>query len=162
MRKKLLIAAAAAVGMLGGMQALHAVPKGSQRLRGLGDRVFLVDVDFYVFGEFSSSFRNCYVFDADGTWSETLFPTAGTWEQNSTGAKTSYNVVAQNQGFPILQEGWVTPAGGKGVLQLEADTAGPLAAFTFVSVGAEIDVDDISDDAELASAGCPFPAPAVI
>lgn len=73
-------------------------------------------------------FENCYIFNADGSWEEPLFPVPGTWEQGSLGAKTSYAVSALAEDFDVgiivdvllEQTGKVTPAGGKGNLQLTA------------------------------------------
>jgi hypothetical protein len=140
----------AAVTVLGITETSQAEPDGSQRLRGLGDRVFLVNVEvtsdpfsLWPFGlDVGNNFINCYIFDANGDWSETGFPAVGTWAQHSTGAKTAYTVEAGD----VLQEGGVTPAGGKGVLQLVAETFllpgffGPGTGLVeFLSVGYEID-----------------------
>ena len=132
-----------------------ADPSESQRLRGLGGRIFAVEV-FDPDGTFL--FPNCYTFYADGTWDDPGFPVLGTWSQNSTGAKTSYTAGATalefdigDPGTPFLvtlqldQEGTVTPARGKGVLQLEAYSVativelGNLVVGEFVSVGHEVD-----------------------
>ena len=129
-----------------------ATPDESQRLRGLGGRVFLVDVEVLTAipglpFEAGDHFPNCYVFKAgggSGDWEETGAPTAGTWEQHSKGAKTSYTVAA-SAGPPVVlnQTGTVTPAGGGGVLQLVADSTaeipGVVTLGTFLSVGSEID-----------------------
>lgn len=102
-------------------------------------------------------FPNCYIFaaevDEDGNnWFETAFPTSGTWVQNSNGAGTSYDVEA---GL-LVQSGQVTPARGKGVLQLVADSVTDLAPdddpgdspdLEFLSVGEQIFRSDID--------GCP-------
>lgn len=161
------ISAIAAIGIVG---TSWADPDGSQRLRGMGDRVFLVTVELTAdpSGAFpapiGTTFPNCYVFaaepDDDGNnWFETLFPdTKGVWYQNSTGAKTSYSVTAMTvDGIPITQWGHVTPARGKGVLQFVADSfAFPGAPFevAFLSVGEEI-------DAREKDSKCPSPMPAV-
>ncbi len=141
------IALTVAIGMFGFVDTLQATPKESQRLRGLGDRLFLVHVtltenripESFPF-PVGTTFLNCYIFtadtDADGNnWFETAFPeTVGFWAQDTNGAKTSYHVEAG----AVLQDGWVTPARGKGVLQLEAiSTVGPV--LEFLSVGEEID-----------------------
>lgn len=141
--------------VIGAMNTAVADPDESQRLRGLGDRVFLVNVDFYVDGELQFSFPNCYFFtsdvNADGNkiWFE---PAAqGSWKQNSTGASTSYFVTADlPDGLTLLQEGQVSPAGGSGILQLEAiSTIQQFGDFLeFFSVGSEIDEAD-------AEASCP-------
>ncbi len=134
-----------------------ADPDGSQRLRGLGGRVFLVQVhdlfnDVY--------FDNCYTFYEDGTWDDPLFPVLGSWEQDSVGAKTSYSAQALAEDFNIGSEdepflvdllleqvGKVTPAKGKGTLQLSAFSQAIFVEFLggddlvvgeFVSVGHEV------------------------
>ncbi len=141
------------IATLGLVGAVAAAPDGSQRLRGLGDRVFLVDVEltFDPFGLFfglpvGTTFPNCYVFEADVDgegidWFETAFPTSGNWTQGSVGAKTGYVV---DLGAPFSQMGLVTPAGGKGVLQLEAETSIP-DVIAFYSVGEEIDESEVED-----------------
>jgi hypothetical protein len=91
-------------------------------------------------------FPNCYFFEADGTWVDPAFPrpenpVPGTWIQHSVGAKTDYTAFAE-VGILLWQEGTVTPAQGRGVLQLEAHTAvffGDFALAEFVSVGSEVD-----------------------
>lgn len=141
-------------GVIGLVETVGATPDDSQRLRGLGDRVFLVNVEltFDPLGFFSplpegTTFPNCYIFaaesDADGNnWFETAFPdTKGTWTQGSVGAKTGYVV---DLGFPFAQMGQVTPAHGKGVLQLEAETSIP-EVIAFFSVGEEIDESEMGD-----------------
>lgn len=145
----------AAIGIVG---TSWADPTGSQRLRGLGDRVFLVTVEvtsdpFGLLGlPIGTTFPNCYIFapepDGDGNnWFETAFPdTKGVWTQDSTGAKTSYVVTAQTaEGFPVSQLGQVTPARGRGVLQIVADSfvfPGEEFALGFLSVGEEIDASE--------------------
>jgi hypothetical protein len=79
------------------------------------------------------------------------WPSNGVWAQDSNGANTSYG--AENaEGF--LQLGEVTPAGGKGVLQLVAESFSDLtqdldgAELEFLSVGAEIygsEIDECPD-----------------
>lgn len=154
-----------ALGLMGAAVTAMADPDGPQRLRGLEDRVFLVDVDFFVGGQLVATFPNCYFFTSepgsgDGKiWLEAAQPEAlGAWKQHSTGASTSYSVTADLPaslfGFPttLLQEGHVTPAGGKGVLQLEAFSTIQQFGnfFEFFSVGSEI------DEAE-AETSCPQP-----
>ena len=153
------IATISTLGIIGIVGTSLAAPDGSQRLRGLGDRVFLVTatitVDRLTPGGFLAGFTltNCYIFkgeaDADGyNWFESAVPSVrGTWAQDSNGAKTSYAVEAINvdNGDQITQWGRVTPARGKGVLQLEVDTFldvipyGGAPDLEFLSVGEEID-----------------------
>ncbi len=136
-----------------------ADPDGSQRNRGLGGRVFLVEVHNLFEDVF---FDNCYYFNADGTWNDPLFPVMGGWGQGSVGAKTSYiaealaediNLASPDEPFIvdllIEQVGKVTPAKGKGTLQLTAfsqlffaefDGGGDLLIGEFVSIGNEVDV----------------------
>jgi hypothetical protein len=137
-----------------------ADPDGSQRNRGLGGRVFLVEVHDLFEDEF---FDNCYFFNADGTWNDPLFPVMGGWSQDSVGAKTSYTAEALAEDINLApptaepfivdllieQVGKVTPAEGKGTLQLTAfsqvffvdfDGGGDLLVGEFVSVGNEVDV----------------------
>lgn len=126
-------------------------PTESQRLRGLGGRVFAVSVE-----EVSPpgpGFDNCYTFLANGTFVDPLFPAPpgvpGTWTQHSVGAATTYTATAEFQipgGGPLVtlvQEGTVTPAPGRGILQLEANTTvfvGEAPTFVFFSRGQEVDV----------------------
>ena len=148
----LFLASVAAISVLGTLQTSQADPKESQRLRGLGDRVFFVSVtltaDPLSIGPFLDPrfvlgvpFDNCYVFASNGDWSETGFPTMGTWIQHSTGARTGYTA---NAGA-VIQNGEITPARGKGVLQLAADTSVLGGVLEFHSVGYEVD----------SVAGCP-------
>lgn len=157
-----LIVAISTLGVTGLVGTAGAAPDDSQRLRGLGDRVFhvTVEVTVDVFGIFEglfgapvgTTFPNCYIFaaepDADGNnWFESAFPTVGTWTQYSVGAATDYFVDLGD----LMQEGRVTPARGKGVLQLEATTGIP-GVLEFYSVGQEIFGSEITD--------CPqFPPP---
>ena len=111
-----------------------ADPDKSQRLRGLEGRVFAVNVRdlFAEPGSPGEFFDNCYTFYADGTWDDPLFPELGSWYQDSVGAKTSYSGAAfaadLDIGLPFLinvlleQRGMVTPAQGRGILQLWAFT----------------------------------------
>ncbi len=158
-----LIAMITTLGVTGLVDKVDAAPDDSQRLRGLGDRVFLVEVEltYDPFGLFDlffgvpvgTTFPNCYIFNADvdssgNNWFESAFPdTVGFWAQGSVGAKTDYEVYAGD----LMQWGQVTPAGGKGVLQLEATSSIP-GVLEFFSVGAEVQGSDIDD--------CPaFPPP---
>ena len=136
------IALTAAIGVFGVVDRLEAEPDGSQRLRGLEDRVFFVSVDIEVPGVGVFPFAdNCYDFAANGKWSETLVPDwDGDWAQDSIGSKTSYSVLATDSaGQTLRQDGWVTPAGGSGVLQLVAVSTVDGLPFIFHSEGAEID-----------------------
>ena len=138
------------IAAIGFINTAKAAPDESQRLRGLGDRVFLVEVEVVAsfIPDFSvgDRFPNCYFFDADGTWVDPAFPrpenpVPGSWIQHSVGAKTTYTAFAE-VGILLWQEGTVTPAQGRGVLQLEAHTAvffGDFALAEFVSVGSEVD-----------------------
>lgn len=140
----LLIALVTASGVFGLVETVGATPNDSQRLRGLGGRVFLVDVDVVVDGIAVDSFANCYFFDPDGVWYETGGTPLGTWAQHSNGASTTYSVVADTGTVGrLLQDGQVSPARGKGVLQLEAVSTLPDLELPFdlkfISIGAEID-----------------------
>ena len=133
--------------VLGIVDRVAAEPDESQRLRGMGGRVFAVQVTDLSDG---STFPNCYYFNSDGTWDDPLFPEIGTWVQHSTGASTPYTAEAVGDFgiiIQLLQQGTVTPAGGSGVLQLEAlsqaivvggDLDGVVLA-EFLSVGSEVD-----------------------
>lgn len=138
------------LGFIGGIDTVGAVPDNSQRLRGLGERVFQVTVevtkdDFGIFELFlgapvGTTFPNCYIFapdanDVGNNWFESAFPTEGAWNQGSVGAKTSYSVTNLD-GF--VQLGQVTPARGKGVLQLEAVSTIVDLGLEFLSVGTEV------------------------
>ncbi len=146
------------IATAGFMASALAAPSESQRLRGLEGRVFLVTVEVtrddlgifaFLFGApAGTTFPNCYAFNATD-WTETGFPTTGQWTQDSVGVKTSYEVTNADG---LVQEGLVTPARGKGVLQLQAVTTIEGAGLEFVSVGAEVQGSDIAD--------CPsFPPP---
>ena len=137
----------AAIGIVG---TVGAKPDGSQRLRGLGDRVFLVEVEVVasVLGDdlpVGMVFPNCYFFEDDGTWIDPAFPNPetpvpGTWMQHSNGTKTTYTASAE-VGIVLWQEGTVTPAKGGGVLQLKAFSTlwfGDFALAEFVTVGSEV------------------------
>ena len=133
------------------VETVGAAPDGSQRLRGLGGRIFAVNV-YDVFAD--EYFDNCYIFNADGTWDDPLFPELGVWNQESVGARTDYTASAIVEdldiGLPFLvtvsleQHGMVTPARGRGNLQLWAfsqafsEELGGLIA-EFESVGYEVD-----------------------
>ena len=128
-----------------------ADPDGSQRLRGLGGRVFLVEVEVIAAEDCCDlppvgfTFSNCYFFEADGSWIDPAFPdpaspVPGTWVQHSTGAKTTYSAFS-DIGILLWQDGTVTPARGKGVLQLEAYSTvyfGDFPLAKFLSIGEEV------------------------
>lgn len=139
-----LLALVTAGGIIGLVETVGATPEDSQRLRGLGARVFLVDVDVVVNEVVVESFVNCYFFEPDGVWFETGGTPLGNWVQHSNGASTTYSVVADTGTVGrLLQDGKVTPAHGKGVLQLEAVSTLPDLVLPFdlkfISIGAEID-----------------------
>ncbi len=123
-------------------EAVTAAPKDSQRLRGLAGRVFLVTTT-----ELTGTLPpapNCYTFNADGSWDDTGFPVPGTWGQHTNGASTTYSVSAEFAPIAglLIQEGKVSPARGRGVLQLEAFSSFFIAGgliFEFHSVGSEVD-----------------------
>ena len=127
--KAYLIVLIVTFGVVGLVKNVAATPDGSQRLRGLGERTFAVEVTDLTDGR---TFNNCYTFNEDGSWIDPMFLDPdfilpGTWEQDSTGAKTSYTATAwavlEDEGIGILltQVGTVTPAKGGGILQLDAD-----------------------------------------
>ena len=153
MKSKLLMATfLSLVAAIGFVETVGAIPDDSQRLRGLGGRTFLVDVEVIAaidccdLPPVGFTFQNCYIFEPDGTWLDPAFPrpespVPGTWEQHSVGAKTTYTAIA-DVGIVLWQEGTVTPAQGKGVLQIEAFSTvffGDLALAEFRSVGEEVD-----------------------
>lgn len=158
---KTTIALIATFGVIGLIETVGATPDGSQRLRGLADRVFLVDVDTIIAGEVVEEFVNCYFFesalDINGNtiWFEAGGTPLGTWEQNSNGASTTYSVEADvppSEAFPngltLIQNGHVSPANGRGVLQLMAiSTIREFGDFplSFISEGAEIDASHVAD-----------------
>jgi len=139
----------AAIGIFGIVDTLEASPEGSQRLRGLGDRVFAVHVTELTGNVGPWEFDNCYFFEADGTWIDPGFLAPdfiipGTWNQDSTGARTSYSASAEfpDLGYRLDQEGMVTPADGAGTLQFEAYSTffvNGEAFLEFLSVGNEVD-----------------------
>lgn len=129
--------------------SLQADPEESQLLRGLGGRSFAVEVT--ELGTINL-FPNCYSFNEDGSWIDPLFPVPGTWTQDSPGAATTYTatgVLPIGGGIAVLltQVGRVTPARGKGTLQLDADTSADIVTLpdlvfvenlaNFRSVGAQ-------------------------
>ena len=127
--KACLIVLIATLGAIGMVKNVAAAPDDSQRLRGLGGRTFAVEVENLTDG---GIFNNCYTFNKDQSWIDPMFLDPefiipGTWEQDSTGAKTSYTAsawaVLEDEGIGILltQVGTVTPAKGGGILQLDAD-----------------------------------------
>jgi len=139
----------AGICLIGAMESLQAKPDGSQRLRGLGDRVFAVHVNELTGNLGPWEFDNCYIFEADGTFLDPLFldPSfivPGTWEQHSNGAKTTYSATAEfaELGYLLEQQGMVTPAHGSGTLQIEAYSAffeeGQLF-LEFLAIGNEVD-----------------------
>lgn len=118
-----------AISLFGIYETLQAAPDESQRLRGMEGRAFLIDA--FNFDENGNPVQfdggYCYFFNADGEWVDQRFPFGpGEWEQHSVGAATPYNATASVLlpfGFVELeQNGDVTPARGRGVLQLEAIT----------------------------------------
>ncbi|MDH3408445.1 MAG: hypothetical protein OEN51_03650 [Gammaproteobacteria bacterium] len=151
----ILIALVTAGGVIGLVETVGATPNDSQRLRGLAGRVFLVDVDVVVDGAVVDGFVNCYFFDPNGVWYETGGTPLGTWVQHSNGASTTYSVIADTgEVGRLLQDGQVSPARGKGVLQLEAVSTLPDLELPFdlkfISIGAEIDESEVYL--------CPIPA----
>ena len=153
MKKTTFFAAALGVVVSLGVVGLAAAdPDVSQRLRGLGGRVFLVEVevvsalDCCGLPPVGFVFSNCYFFEPSGTWVDPAFPRPGAavdgnWLQYSNGAKTTYTATV-DAGVVLIQDGTVTPANGNGVLQLEAFTTvyfGDFALAEFVSVGSEVD-----------------------
>jgi len=121
----------ATLGIIGLVGNAWATPEGSQNLRGMAGRMFLVEV--YDVNEQTTA-PNCYTFNSDGTWDDRKFPVLGSWNQHTNGAKTSYTAEALAEdfdfgigfltGFLLVQDGKVTPAHGKGNLQLTALTQG--------------------------------------
>lgn len=111
----------------------HADPDGSQRLRGLEGRIFLVDVKPVDDPDGPTVFSNCYRFEEEGAWTDDAVPAIPfRYEQGRTGASTGYTVFLPG-GDVVFQTGHVGPAGGAGVLQLRAATPvtplGPLYSF---------------------------------
>lgn len=140
------------IGAFGVVETLQAAPDSSQRLRGMEGRAFLVEARALA-GPPANPGSYCYIFNSEAEWIDERFPVPGTWEQQSVGAATSYTATASVE-FPgfglveVIQDGHVTPAGGKGVLQLEAVTEVFIEAFgldpfqILATVGYEIDIDD--------------------
>jgi len=131
-------------GLAGIVETAMAAPDGSQRLRGLGDRVFLVNVEVVAdpggFFPPGFVFPNCYFFNADGAWVDPGFPVPGTWAQDSVGASTGYSATADaGGGLVLVQDGVVTPAEGRGVLQITAYSTADLLGLEFLSVGFEVE-----------------------
>ena len=146
----------ATMGLFSFAASAVADPEDSQKLRGLGGRSFAVEVtDLMQIPGPNNPFQNCYTFNADGSWDDPLFPVPGVWNQDSTGAATSYTATAIlpiGGGAAVLltQVGTVTPANGRGTLQLDAfntvdivlesDPEAVLQAITtLISVGAQDD-----------------------
>lgn len=143
----------AAIGAFGIFETLQAAPKESQRLRGMEGRVFfvdswIVDPDGNILAPNAEDY--CYFFNSNAEWIDQQFPgqgeppVPGTWEQDSVGAATSYTATASAfEGIlEIFQEGHVTPARGRGVLQLESLTDVFLFGnflLTVLTVGSEVD-----------------------
>ncbi len=113
-----------------------AAPDKPQRLRGMEDRSFAVEVTL----PDGSSFPNCYTFEADGTWIDPAAP-EGVWSQRGVGSYTA----TSDLGVGVLsQRGIVTPTGEDGGLELRARTYIPAGAFgpdplTVVSIGSEVE-----------------------
>ena len=135
MRTSRLLALALTTAVLGSSAgAVHATPSESQRLRGMEGRTFAVTVT-----GLGEDFQNCYEFRADGTWIDPMVP-PGEWSQGRAGASTTYEAsttvpIAEGVEWQLVQQGTVSPAGGKGVLQLHATTT--FGLFTLTSVGYE-------------------------
>ena len=138
-----------AIVTIGSVGPLMADPDGSQNLRGLGGRTFEVMVT--ELWEGGGSFHNCYVFEDDGTFIDPLFPPGDSnWVQHRVGTSTNYTAVATSVipdvlDLTLVQEGVITPAGGSGVLQLEASSyamgtfLGDEIYLEFLSVGFQND-----------------------
>ena len=158
----------AAISTFGVIDALQAAPKESQRLRGMEGRAFLVE-SIALAGPPAAPGSYCYFFNPGAEWIDERFSLdgvtsiPGTWEQHSVGAATSYTATASVDAsalglglVELLQEGHVTPARGKGVLQLQATTEvyvelfGPDPFQILSTVGHEIDANDCPP---------PFPPP---
>lgn len=166
MKNKIQVVVAAAliavIGAFGVIESLQAAPEESQRLRGMEGRGFLVegfilDENGDVIGENPPGGTYCYFFNSGAEWiDERWIGGPGTWGQNSVGAATSYSASAAVELEPgvflaLDQNGHVSPANGRGVLQLEAvtdilvnvyDEDGNLAAqfllFQLLTVGHEV------------------------
>jgi hypothetical protein len=155
LKKALLVLAVGVLTVaLTGVPAM-ATPDGPQRLRGMEDRTFLVEVSLL---DGSFLFDNCYTFNADGTWFDLVltgiggFENAiGEWEQDSNGVSTTFSVEADltpfGAGGSLIQNGAVTPAMGTGVLQLSAIITIPAGV-----VGPELMVSSVGSEVE----SCPL------
>lgn len=147
------------VSVFAAIEPLWAKPDGSQRLRGLGDRVFLVTAelteDLVGIGlPIGTTFPNCYIFaeepNGEGyNWFESAFPDAkGIWAQQSNGAKTRFAMQAINGPDVVRQWGQVTPGHGKGNLQITVVSTvdffggGDPNELEFYSIGEEIDASE--------------------
>ncbi len=148
-RLSMIIALIAAMGAIGIIETVWATPDGSQRLRGMAGRVFYVEVEVVSTlipgdtGPVGTVFDNCYFFNDGGEWVDPGF-VPGIWEQHGNGAATTYEAYAAIAafGFELLQEGSVTPAKGKGVLQLEAFSTFLIEGTVFAefeSIGSEVE-----------------------
>lgn len=170
MNAGIVVAVIAAISTFGVIDSLQAAPKESQRLRGMEGRAFLVE-SVALAGPPAAPGSYCYFFNPGAEWIDERFsldgvtPIPGTWEQHSVGAATSYTATASVDATVIglglvelVQDGHVTPAQGKGVLQLQATTEvyievlGPDPFQILSTVGHEIDADDCPP---------PFPPPEV-
>ncbi len=164
MRKRtqagVLLGVIVALGSLGAYETLQAAPKESQRLRGMEGRAFLIDA--FRFDENGNPVQfdggYCYFFNAGEEWVDQRWPFGpGMWEQQSVGAATSYTATAsvnlpQVFGFvELIQNGAVTPAKGRGVLQLEAITdvyvtppgaEDAILVDVILSIGRQVDADE--------------------
>ena len=170
MNAGIVVAVIAAISTFGVIDSLQAAPKESQRLRGMEGRAFLVE-SVALAGPPAAEGKYCYIFNPGAEWIDERFSLdmvtsiPGTWEQHSVGAATSYTATASVDASAIglglvelFQDGRVTPARGKGVLQLQATTEvyielfGPKAFQILSTEGYEIDVNDCPP---------PFPPPEV-
>lgn len=140
MKRTVTIALAAGLLAAGGFAApAQAAPDGPQLLRGLQDRVFLVEVASAVAPD-EPIFQNCYTFEADAGWIDAFVPEVPfEWTADGTGARTTYEVTIGGETF---QTGEISPRGGQ--LSLTASTPntpfGPL-----ISTGHEVDSCPLGD-----------------
>ena len=146
MKKTIFIGVAVLMSSLGVIGSAVADPDGSQNLRGMGGRTFLVEVEVVasLVPELpvGTVFPNCYTFENGGNWIDPGFPVPGTWMQHSVGSATPYTAFADAGGLVIVQEGSVTPALGGGNLQIHAYSTvllGEVKLAEFVSVGEEVE-----------------------
>ena len=142
-------------------ETLQAAPTESQRLRGMEGRAFLIDA--FRFDENGNPVQfdggYCYFFNADEEWIDQRWPFGpGMWEQHSVGAATDYTASASVNiptfGFvELIQNGSVTPAQGRGVLQLESITdiyltppgaEEPILVDVILSIGREVKAEECS------------------